>query len=401
MEATGERNGFTLRYLLNQYPIQSRIMRDLDMRSILSLCRTSSGLRADIYDDLWDINKKLERFFQNPRAFRTELGRADALISGSFALQFFANKFWPESDLDINLRDGEGVESLGRYLVEVEGYELSRNQDLEHRDYELARLKDLNRIITYTKSSDSGTSFAPPEIRKVQLVATKNHPVKAILGTYYTSCIMNFISWNKAFCIFPRATLLFGETVALTRWNDYDVELHKKYSRRGWRQRSRPVTLAEGAKKYAPRDVFPLGGLGRDRRIGGSDTWTMNLSTAGVARPSQPDSVLEYSSFFIDSFFLDEEEMNVVRVHLEVFKSPSLRYQYTYGDLRPFWVRVGNMLTENTRVQLLTKMTQSEAEPIASLPRLYEAEFEKPDGWDFWDDWIPETYKWLEGIECP
>ncbi|KAI0816589.1 hypothetical protein GGR55DRAFT_697422 [Xylaria sp. FL0064] len=350
MQATGEGNGSTLRYLLSQYPIQSRIIRDLDMRSILNLCRTSSDLRADIYSDLWDINKKLGRFFQNPRAFRTELGRADALIGGSFALQFFANKFWPESDLDINLRDGDGVESLARYLTEVEGYEVARNQELEHWEYEnTSRLRDLNRIITYTRSGDGGTRC------KVQLVATKHHPVHAILGTYYTSCIVNFISWNRAFCIFPRATLLFGETVALTKATDYEVELHKKYSQRGWRQRSRPIDLIKSGKSHLlPRDISPLGVcLSKDRRIGGSDTWTMKLSTAGVARPPQPDS----------------------------------------------WFRIGNMLTENTRAQLSTKMTQSEAGPILNQWRLYAAEFQKPDGWDYWDDWIPETYQTLEGIE--
>ncbi|KAI1418746.1 hypothetical protein F5Y12DRAFT_721893 [Xylaria sp. FL1777] len=146
MQTTRQDNGPALRYLLSQYPIQSRIIPDLDTKSILHLCRVSSGLRADIYSYLWDINKRLGRFFQNPIAFRTELGRADALISGSFALQFFANKFWPESDLDINLRDGEGVERLGRYLVEVEGYELFRNQDIELREYEfLKRLRDIEK----------------------------------------------------------------------------------------------------------------------------------------------------------------------------------------------------------------------------------------------------------------
>ncbi|KAI1282223.1 hypothetical protein F5Y07DRAFT_395023 [Xylaria sp. FL0933] len=400
MQATGDGNGSILRYLLSQYPIQSRIIRDLDTRSILNLCRTSSGLRADIYSDLWDINKKLGRFFQNPRAFRTELGRADALIGGSFALQFFANKFWSESDLDINLRDGHGVESLARYLTEVEGYEQARNQELEHWDYENAsRLQDINRIITFTRSGDGGTSC------KVQLVATKHHPVHAILGTYYTSCIVNFISWNRAFCIFPRATLLFEETVALTKMTDYEVELHKKYSRRGWRQRSRPINLTKSEKNHNHlllRDISPLGVcLSVDRRIGGSDTWTMKLSTAGVARPPQPDSVLEYSSFRVESFleFMEEQEINAVRICIELFKSPSLRYQYTFGRLDPFWFRIGNMLTENTRAQLLTKMTQSEAEPILNEWRLYATEFQKPDGWDYWDDWIPETYQRLEGIE--
>ncbi|KAI0910116.1 hypothetical protein F4823DRAFT_638049 [Ustulina deusta] len=386
MGTTGEGHGSTIRYLLSQYPIQRRIIHDLDTRSILNLCRTSSGLREDLRTYLWDINKKLGRFFQDPVAFRAELGRADALISGSFALQFFANKFWPESDLDINLREGEGVESLGKYLVEAEGYELTRNQDIELLDYDtFCRLQHIERIVTYTKSAGGGRTSS--QVLKVQLVATKNHPVAAILGTYYTSCIVNFISWNKAYCVFPRATLLFRETVVLTHANDYDVELHKKYSRRGWRLRTRPVNLGrrDRSKKY-PRDTFPLGVcLGQDRRIGGADTWTMKLGTAGVARPPQPDSVLEYSN------------ASSIRIHIDVFKSPSLRYEYTFGSLQPYWSYVGGVLTGNTRGQLRAKMIQSEADSIEAGGRLYDAEFPKPDGWDFWDDWLPDAFEEVMG----
>ncbi|KAI0460642.1 hypothetical protein F5B21DRAFT_16865 [Xylaria acuta] len=126
---------------------------------------------------------------------------------------------------------------------------------------------------------------------------------------------MNFISWNKAYCIFPRATLLFGETVTLTGPQDNNVELQRKYSRRGWRLRTAPVFMDKyqlavlaSRQKDQSRDkkksylghFYPLGtGALNDRRIGGDDTWTMTLNTAGVEKPPQPDSVLEYSSFKI------------------------------------------------------------------------------------------------------
>ncbi|KAI1419354.1 hypothetical protein F5Y12DRAFT_266569 [Xylaria sp. FL1777] len=217
---------------------------------------------------------------------------------------------------------------------------------------------------------------------------------------------MNFISWNKAFCIFPRATLLFGETVSLSDISDYDVELHKKYSRRGWRLRTRSITLGRaddvfnGLKKYPSADISPLGVLvAKDRRIGGSDTWTMKLSTSGVARPPQPDSVLEYSSFWVSTEIDQSEDEYGIRIQLDVFKSPSLRYQYTFGSLNGFWSYVGGVLEENTRMQLKTKMIQSEAKSIATGWRLYDAQFEKPDGWDFWDDWLPEAFEKLKGIE--
>ncbi|KAI1304365.1 hypothetical protein F5Y03DRAFT_406974 [Xylaria venustula] len=406
MQMTNEvNNGPTLRYLLNQYPIQSRIMRDLDTRSILTLCRVSSGLRVDIYADTWDINKKLERFFHNPRAFRTELGRAQALISGSFALQFFANRFWPESDLDINVHVDAGVERLGRYLVEAEGYEFNRTRDFDNDYEELMHTANIDKILTFTKSAGGGGSSSSP-VRKVQLITTRHHPVKTILGSYYTSCIMNFISWNKAYCIFPRATLLFNETVPLKYPNDYNVELHKKYSRRGWRQRTRAIDLGRSdgpgtRRKFPPRDTSPLGVyLDGDRRIGGSDTWTMRLGTVGIERPEHPDSVLEYSSFSVNPG--SHHKMRMASIQVGAFRSPSLRYEYTFGCLDIYWDYVGHVLMENTRAQLCTKMKESEAESIERqyYPSLHAARFERPEGWDFWDDWLPEAYE-LVGLEWP
>ena len=57
------------------------------------------------------------------------MAKYDALISGSFALQFFERVTWPDSDLDIFVEQGEGCELFCKYLVEAEGYDLVRSQD--------------------------------------------------------------------------------------------------------------------------------------------------------------------------------------------------------------------------------------------------------------------------------
>lgn len=46
----------------------------------------------------------------------------NALISGSFALQFFERVTWPESDLDILVEEGDGLEEMKKYLTGSEGY---------------------------------------------------------------------------------------------------------------------------------------------------------------------------------------------------------------------------------------------------------------------------------------
>jgi hypothetical protein len=51
-----------------------------------------------------------------------QMGKYDALISGSFAIQFFDHVSWTESDLDIYVEGEESAKAMGRYLVEQEKY---------------------------------------------------------------------------------------------------------------------------------------------------------------------------------------------------------------------------------------------------------------------------------------
>lgn len=96
-------------------------MEILRPRDIICLRRTCKDIREYLQ---WDINAKLQRFFNNPCAFRSELGRCEALISGSFALQFFERVTWPQSDLDIFAEEGGNFHSMCIYLESKEGYKL-------------------------------------------------------------------------------------------------------------------------------------------------------------------------------------------------------------------------------------------------------------------------------------
>lgn len=49
------------------------------------------------------------------------MSQCDAVISGSFAIQFFDDVFWPESDLDLYVQS-EHAENFRKYLCGKEGY---------------------------------------------------------------------------------------------------------------------------------------------------------------------------------------------------------------------------------------------------------------------------------------
>lgn len=93
----------------------------------------------------YNINKKSKRFVTKPPAFRSELGRYDALISGSFALQFFDGVVWDESDLDIFVEDGDYAPlAIGEYLIEREGYKYISS--VGHQGYST---RDLLEVTSY------------------------------------------------------------------------------------------------------------------------------------------------------------------------------------------------------------------------------------------------------------
>lgn len=59
----------------------------------------------------------------------------NALISGSFAIQFFEGLRWTGSDLDIFIEGGSSARELEQYLVMIEGYRISDERDQDDEVY--------------------------------------------------------------------------------------------------------------------------------------------------------------------------------------------------------------------------------------------------------------------------
>lgn len=126
---------YTLFDLSSEYPVGIRICHFLSIADIIALtrtCRTLSSLYKSLIPSQWNLNSRLQPFVDNVTGFRSEMAKCDALISGSFALQFFDRTLWPRSDLDINVRNS--AEQFERYLRNVEGYKLLRSTEGKNYD---------------------------------------------------------------------------------------------------------------------------------------------------------------------------------------------------------------------------------------------------------------------------
>ena len=109
----------------------------LPIDAICALVRTAKKfghLQHDLRKTQWNIDVKLSRFVDHPKAFRAQMAANQALVSGSFAIQFFGRVVFTDSDLDVFIHSGEGAQAFERYLAEDEGYNTVRRIELNEYD---------------------------------------------------------------------------------------------------------------------------------------------------------------------------------------------------------------------------------------------------------------------------
>lgn len=251
--------------------------------------------------------------------------------------------------------------------------------------------------------------------RKIQLMLCE-YPLRFILEEFYTTALVNIITWNAAYAIYPRATFLKHETFPLKPMDDYFGKLHAKYSQRGWRTRTpsgwSPATRGSTARDNVIRlehqlddleldnlqfdDRSPTGRAFQSFRIGGKTTWRLALNIHGVKKPPQADEVIEYSSFAISIPQRTELVHFASLDHFSYstsysmstypFKSQVLRWRYLLPDA----------LDDDAFAHLCERLTLTQMFKLKKEDRLrvirpnhrpfrddglYKLEFDKPDGW--------------------
>ena len=126
-------NAVTLLGLFNEFPVVEQLCSCLAIGDIISLTRTCkrlSPLYQEVLPSQWNVDRHLQRFVDNPIAFRIMMADCDALVSGSLALQFFERTTWSESDLDVYVHISRSND-FRLYLCEHEGYVPMQDKLLE------------------------------------------------------------------------------------------------------------------------------------------------------------------------------------------------------------------------------------------------------------------------------
>ncbi|RDW59713.1 hypothetical protein BP6252_12800 [Coleophoma cylindrospora] len=389
----------TLQDLFEVTPILDTVCLHLELPDIFALKRTSrpfTWILDSFYKRRWSVNRYLRRFVTDPTALRSQLAKDNAVIAGGFALQFFANAVWKDSDLDIYVEyslEQTSKAEIGGYLREYEGYKLEGSIVYPtHRKV----------LTTYARTNPS-TGFSS----KINLIHTIDPPVLHILTNFCTTATVNFITWNKAYCIFPDSTFLHKTSYQLNQEvNDSNGPYLAKLRRRGW------MTLQTQWKDYERSTSSVSNSRRLPRRIGDAMTWKLTLDTAGVAPPQIPDYVLEQTHFSIrrrEDRTLPGNNGSHYEIHAKRFVSYVLRHTYIAESLKgkDFWCDfLGPRLDELTRLEFLgvEPALRPEwlrlgngaggAEAMTRQYRYLDTDgFERGDLWTYWDHMVP---KWHE-----
>ena len=217
-----------------------------------------------------------------------------------------------------------------------------------------------------------------------------------ILKNSSTTAVVNIISWNKAYAIFPLSTFVHRKTYLSKPLDGRIGPLLANCSRRGWKSQQTLWFEEEGLS----HPIRPL------RRIGDCFTWAISFDTGNVKWSKTPNYVLEHSHFNVGKKFKVGSEHHKINVS---FSSACL-LQHCYAEakvIRSFFEFIKPRLDSLTRLELI-KIPQDERPSFfgeaMQEPRELHRFFKPPPGWNYVDDEIPRWYKeweqrwqtWLE-----
>lgn len=187
---------------------------------------------------------------------------------------------------------------------------------------------------------------------------------------YQKACVMNFITYDTAYSLYPWATFEERQNLALVNTDGPARQCLAKYARRGW------STLAN-VWPHSP-DITASFFVDVDRHCQDRHAWRLPLNMTGVqvpARLSPTSEALTWDPSAYNSWKLTyAHESWVVSAQSSLLRSGVLRYAYTCAD--------------KLLMQALKGLFDSEWDSQLAKAELMTAD-DKANSWVWWDSVIP------------
>lgn len=350
------------------------ILSHLGIADVYSLHATCRSLRWLVdymtSSSLLDINKQLTPFAKDPVQFRYELGKHDALIAGDFVRNFFEFGRWDDDSLLIYIEQGSKCEGFTKYLCDIEGYHAESGQGYQN----------------FYRENSRG--------RYISVMSAAYPPVVEILNKSLTTAGANFISWNKAYSLFPIPTIKLHKLYPLKQLDNTFGRLLRRYATRGWT--TRDICWPDQTRVGLPRNGY--------RRVSDSSTLIVKLRDC-PRRDFTPDQVLENAIFSVkgQGYWPSDEDINLpLSINIKPVKSIALRYTHTNGVSGGDCQSWEEFLNERLQRWIYVEMIRMEPERrppgfYILVPGQYHVNvphtYKPPNTWDYADDQITLWFK--------
>jgi hypothetical protein len=292
-------------------------------------------------------NYGLERFFTAKEIieFQKLQATTGTIISGSAAVQFFDRALYKDSDLDLYMQH-QSARPMALWLQSI-GYAFVPCKDSEFQSLEMGLQKsiklnteDIYGIpIDINDEPDKGyfdavvvLDFKKTNHPDIQLITSRGPPLEMVLDFHssewqlfnftekYThsltpACVMNVITHNKAYSIYPRATFIERRSLVYNR-SENSLEGRSKYEQRGWTQ----IPFLEAHDYDNPFSSFARG----SRRIGDSKCWTIDLYPTVTTFQDYMDSNTWYLHYIKPSMGFGMDWRVFVTHHWELVKGEEM-----------------------------------------------------------------------------
>jgi hypothetical protein len=412
---------FLIDLLSDRYaPIQDSLLLHLGPAEIARLtctCRAFGCLWPTLMKRDYNINRHLRNLFMDPRAFRSAQAKSNALIMDGLAADYsnFVTRENSQCGELIIFVDKHHITPLVEY-IEAEGYE---RWNPRPADPEMEKL-----VLSYRKKCPIGAR----SYWNISLNYNEQSPIFRILEVTDTTLYLRFLSWNKAYVLFPHE-MFVEENCRLLSRDDWDISgylttWHDTQQLRHQAQTSDDARVGNTAR-LDRRLLFLLLGVAEDgpdhmyRRIGDKHTWILNLDVAGVTVPDTPDAVLESTMFevrrlpepFVMTYGKNKERYPRHELNYQQLRHPVLKHQYLAPspDGRQLDGKQSSLHRKmKILIEKLDRWTLGELEKIPDADRPLEYwhlqygdrpggalryRFALPAAWTFYDDEVLEELK--------
>ncbi|KAJ7751128.1 hypothetical protein B0H16DRAFT_1419574 [Mycena metata] len=232
------------------------LLSHMDARELLAFSQTCGALYSLVKTTAFNLPRLLSPFFGHATEvdrFRRMQLQTGTLISGGIALQFFHRLRWLGADLDLYVHGPTAAPAV-RFLVS-NGYKYNPRASQLREVFQQMAVdpihpdRDPDLPPGYKRGIVDVLDFSKGD-KKIQLIIAAQTPMQIIMK-FHSTCVMNVISHEKAYALYPSSTFIAHEALILKSAGSGPESTssreagRQKYIDRGWSMVKQPSAVRE------------------------------------------------------------------------------------------------------------------------------------------------------------